>query len=33
MRNLLLLGVDGFFTDKPDIASRLRDDESSMDID
>lgn len=33
MRNLLLLGVDGFITDKPDIAARLRDEESSMDID
>ena len=32
MRNLLLLGVDGFITDKPDIAARLRDEESSMDI-
>jgi glycerophosphoryl diester phosphodiesterase len=33
MRTLMNLGVDGVFTDKPDIAVRLRDKENSMDSD
>jgi len=33
MRTLMIHGVDGVFTDKPDIAARLRDEKSSMDSD
>lgn len=33
MRTLMVHGIDGIFTDKPDIAARLRDEKSSMDPD
>lgn len=33
MRTLMSYGVDGIFTDKPDIAAHLRDEKSSMDSD
>ena len=33
MRRLMTFGIDGLFTDKPDIAVRLRDEKSSMDSD